>query len=226
MAFNRQELLRTLALANEFKEGDLGVGGTRDEAVRASARAALEAVRLGELKAAALVEDGVSEALDASLDRRLASEISGMTVGGLKRVLLGRGGAEWVRRYRDGLSSESVAAVVKLMTNEELSSVAGQVFNPLPGEGVSVGAPGHFGSRLQPNSPGDDEGEILLSVLEGLTYGCGDVVLGLNPAGDDVETIVRLEELLRSIVERLKLPTRYCVLSDIVKQSSARTRES
>ncbi|HEX8336300.1 MAG TPA: ethanolamine ammonia-lyase subunit EutB, partial [Pyrinomonadaceae bacterium] len=77
---------------------------------------------------------------------------------------------------------------------------------------------------LQPNSPGDDEEEILFSVLEGLTYGCGDVILGLNPAGDDVETIVRLEELLRSIVERLKLPTRYCVLSDIVKQSSARSR--
>jgi ethanolamine ammonia-lyase large subunit len=224
MASKRQELLRTFALANEFKEGDLGVGGTRDEGVRASARAALGAVTLGELKATALVEDGVSEALDASLDRGLAAEISGLTVGGLKAALLGRGGAGWVRRYREGLSSEAVAAVVKLMTNDELSAVACSLFNPLPGEGVSVGSPGHFGSRLQPNSPGDDEGEILLSVLEGLTYGCGDVILGLNPAGDDVETIVRLEELLRSVVERLKLPTRYCVLSDIVKQSAARGR--
>lgn len=224
MTSKRQELLRTFALANEFKEGDLGVGGTRDEALRASARAALGAVTLGELKATALVEDGVSEALDAAIDRGLAGEISKLTVGGLKAVLLGRGGAEWVRRYREGLSSEAVAAVVKLMTNEELSAVARVLFNPLPGEGVSVGSPGHFGSRLQPNSPGDDEEEILLSVLEGLTYGCGDVILGLNPAGDDVETIVRLEELLRSVVERLKLPTRYCVLSDIVKQSSARER--
>jgi ethanolamine ammonia-lyase large subunit len=224
MSSNRQELLRTFALANEFKEGDLGVGGTRDEAVRASARSALGAVTLGELTATALVEDGVSEALDAARDRRLASEISSLTVEGLKGVLLGRGGAEWVRRYRDGLSSESIAAVVKLMSNEELSAVARGLFNPLPGEGVSVGSPGHFGSRLQPNSPGDGEEEILLSVLEGLTYGCGDVILGLNPAGDDVETIARLEELLRSVVERLKLPTRYCVLSDIVKQSSARSR--
>ncbi|HEX8291165.1 MAG TPA: ethanolamine ammonia-lyase subunit EutB, partial [Pyrinomonadaceae bacterium] len=224
MASKRQELLRTFALANEFEEGDLGVGGTRDEGVRASARAALGAVTLGELKATALVEDGVSEALDASLDRGLAAEISGLTVGGLKAALLGRGGAGWVRRYREGLSSEAVAAVVKLMTNDELSAVARSLFNPLPGEGVAVGSPGHFGSRLQPNSPGDDEGEILLSVLEGLTYGCGDVILGLNPAGDDVETIVRLEELLRSVVERLKLPTRYCVLSDIVKQSAARGR--
>jgi ethanolamine ammonia-lyase large subunit len=224
MASGREELRRALALANEFKEGDLALGGTRDEAVRASARAALGALTLGELSAGAPVEDGVSEALGASLDQKLAAEISSLTAGGLKSVLLGRGGAEWVGRYRDGLSSESIAAVVKLMTNEELSAAAGRLFNPLPGEGVAVGSPGHFGSRLQPNSPGDEEEEILFSVLEGLTYGCGDVVLGVNPAGDDVETIVRLEELLRSVVERLKLPTRYCVLSDIVKQSSARSR--
>jgi hypothetical protein len=63
MASNRHELLRTFALANEFKEGDLAVGGTRDEAVRAAARAALGAVTLGELTAHALVADGVSEAL-------------------------------------------------------------------------------------------------------------------------------------------------------------------
>ncbi|MET0649540.1 MAG: ethanolamine ammonia-lyase subunit EutB [Pyrinomonadaceae bacterium] len=224
MTFNRQELLRTFALANEFKEGDRGVGGTRDDAVRASAREALGAFEIGKLTASAFVEDGVSEALDAAKDRRLAAEISGLTVAELKAVLLGRGGAEWVRRYRDGLSSEAIAAVAKLMTNDELSNVARGLFNPLPGEGVSIGSPGHFGSRLQPNSPGDDEEEILFSVLEGLTYGCGDVILGLNPAGDDVETIVRLEELLRAVVERLRLPTRYCVLSDIVKQSSARER--
>jgi ethanolamine ammonia-lyase large subunit len=224
MASRRQELLRTFALANEFKEGDAGVGGTREDGLRASARAALGAFTLKELTPNALVEDGVSEALDAATDKRLAAEISGLTVGELKRILSGSGAAGWVRRYSAGLSSEAIAAVVKLLTNEELSKVARELFNPLPGEGVSVGSPGHFGSRLQPNSPGDGEEEILLSVLEGLSYGCGDVVLGLNPAGDDVETIVRLEELLRSVVERLKLPTRYCVLSDIVKQSSARER--
>jgi ethanolamine ammonia-lyase large subunit len=224
MATERRELLRTFVLANEFKEGDLLVGGTRDESVRASARASLGALTLGALAANALVEDGVSEALTHSLDHRLAAEISSLTVGELKAVLLNEKGAAWVRRYAEGLSSEGIAAVVKLMTNDELSAVARSIFNPLPGEGVRVGSPRHFGSRIQPNSPGDDEEEILFSVIEGLTYGCGDVILGLNPAADDLETIVRLEELLRSLVERLELPTRYCVLSDIVKQSSARAR--
>jgi ethanolamine ammonia-lyase large subunit len=222
MATDRKELLQTFVLANEFKEGDLLVGGTQDESVRAAARAALGALDLGTLAKTPLVEDGVSEALTASPDAELAAGISRLTVGELKAALLGRGGAAWVRRYGDGLGSEAVAAVVKLMTNEELSSVARVLFNPLPGEGVAVGSPRHFGSRVQPNSPGDDEEEILFSVLEGLAYGCGDVILGLNPAADDVETIVRLEKLLRSVVERLGLPTRYCVLSDIVKQARAR----
>jgi ethanolamine ammonia-lyase large subunit len=224
MAADRQELLKASVLANEFKEGDLLVGGTRDESVRASARSALGALTLGALAKTSLVEDGVSEALAASLDSRLASEISSLTVGELKSTLLSGKGTAWARRYSDGLSSEAIAAVVKLMTNEELSAVARKLFNPLPGEGVRVGSPQHFGSRIQPNSPGDEEEEILFSVLEGLSYGCGDVILGLNPAADDLETIVRLEELLRSVVERLELPTRYCVLSDIVKQSSARER--
>ena len=222
MAVGSKELLRTFALANEFKEGDLLVGGTRDGSVRAAAREALGALNLGAVAGTALVEDGVSEALAASLDSRLAAEISSLTVGELKAALLGRGGASWVRRYGDGLGSEAIAAVVKLMTNDELSAVARTLFNPLPGDRVGIGSPQHFGSRLQPNSPGDDEEEILFSILEGLTYGCGDVILGLNPAGDDLETIIRLEDLLRSVVERLELPTRYCVLSDIVKQARAR----
>ena len=93
MATDRQELLRTFALANEFKEGDLLVGGTRDGAVRAAAREALGALNLGAVAGTALVEDGVSEALAASLDSRLAAEISRLTVGELKAVLLSRGGA-------------------------------------------------------------------------------------------------------------------------------------
>ena len=110
------------------------------------------------------------------------------------------------------------------MSDDELSLVARSLFNPLPGAGTAIGSAGHFGSRIQPNSPGDDEDEILISIFEGLSYSCGDVIIGLNPASDDVDTIVHLEDLLRRVVERLRLPTRYCVLSDIVKQTRARQR--
>jgi ethanolamine ammonia-lyase large subunit len=228
------DLRLTFVLANAFKEGDRLVGGVDDAQVRDEARRSLGALRLGEIVSAAFVDDGVTEALERSLDAESLADVAGLTVAGLKQILLSPGGAEWIRRHRSGLRSEVIAAVVKVMTDGELSIVARGIFNPLPdarlkgsrsGEDVTtVGSPDHFGSRIQPNSPGDDEDDILLSILEGLTYGCGDVIIGLNPASDDVDAIVRLEDLLRRVVDRLQLPTRYCVLSDIVKQTRARER--
>ena len=221
---NLSELTKTFALANEFKEGDLSVGGTRDQQLRTEARAELASLRLGEISSCAFVQDQITETLQRSRDPRHKDELARLTVGDLKNILLGANGAAWARLYRDGLASEAIAAVAKIMTNDELAAVSRTLFNPLPGDGITVGAPQHFGSRIQPNSPGDDPEEILFSILEGLTYGCGDVIVGLNPASDDLDTIVRLEELLRSVVDRLELPTRYSVLSDIVKQTSARER--
>lgn len=234
------ELRRTLTLANEFKEGDLRVGGADDPLPRAEAREALAALTLGELAGVALVEDGVTETLARSCDAGLARQVAHLTVHDLKAILLAPAGPEWTRRHHHGLSSEAIAAVVKVMSDDELSAVARSLFNPLPtagpasvggpahaaagAEAVPIGSSRHFGSRIQPNSPGDAEEEILFSVLEGLTYGCGDVILGINPASDDLDTICRLQTLLHQIVERLELPTRTCVLSDLVKQDAARAR--
>ncbi len=221
---NPQELKQVMVLANRFKEGDLLVGGTDDEQVSHDARARLASLRLAEITKPELVDDELTEILNRSLNRQLANELSILTVAEIKTALLSSKASGWVAGYRDGLSSEAIAAVVKVMTGDELSQTARSLFNPLPGQGIAIGSRGHFGSRIQPNSPGDDEEEILFSILEGLSYGCGDVILGLNPASDDVETIIRLEDLLRRVVERLQLPTRYCVLSDIVKQTTAQGR--
>jgi len=218
------DLRQTFVLANEFKEGDLLVGGTADLRLRYEARMAIGGLRIADIATATFVDDAVTAALRQSLKRPALAEIAPLTIAALKEILLRPSAAGWLAAYRDGLPSEAIAAVVKLMTADELSTVARAIFNPLPGDGIAIGAAGHFGSRIQPNSPGDDEDEILLSILDGLTYGCGDVVIGLNPASDDVETIVELEHLLRNVVERLRLPTRYCVLSNIVKQTRARER--
>src|SRR5215470_10264729 len=190
------ELRQILVLANEFKEGDLLVGGTREDA-----RRSLLSTRLGEIFQTPIVEDGLTEALARSANHDLRAQLANFTVADLKRFLLGSDSLG----YRDGLSSEVIAAVVKVMTNDELSNVSRRLFNPLPGVGITIGSSGHFGSRIQPNSPGDDEEEILFSILEGLAYGCGDVILGLNRASDDVNTIIRLEDLLRRVIERLNL---------------------
>jgi len=227
-------MISTFALANAFKEGDLPVGGTRDDRVRDEARRALLATRIGDIRRTVFVDDGVTAALDRGRDRSHDAELDALTVAGLRGVLLGRGGASWAAVHRHSLPSEAAAAVVKVMTDDELALVASTLFNPLPDArragrptlpgGVGIGSPGHFGSRIQPNSPGDDETEILFSILDGLSHGCGDVIIGLNPAADELETIVRLEDLLERVVRRLDLPTRYCVLSDIVKQHQAARR--
>ncbi len=216
---------RIFVQANDFKEGDLPLGGTLDDAVRMVAKKEVAAMQLGDIAGLVLVDDGITEAIQRSLDRKLFTDISHLTVAAMKKALLGPHGGEWAARYRDALTSEMIAAVVKVMSNAELSVVAHAISNPLPGkdtdETVKIGSAAHFGSRIQPNSPGDDEEEILISTLEGLCYGCGDVIIGLNPASDDLETIVRTERLLQGIVERLELPTRYCVLADIAKQATA-----
>ncbi len=229
-------LREVFSAANEFKEGDLPVGGTTDERVRRDARQVLLATTAGDIRRAVFVDDGVTASLERSRDRTLDGELDSLTIGYLKALLLGAGGAEWARAHRHALPSEVIAAIAKVMTSDELSSVARRVFNPLSrdplgrdasgadGRDVAIGAPHHFGSRIQPNSPGDDDSEILLSILDGLSYGCGDVVLGLNPAADDVDTIIRLEQLLERVVQVLELPTHYCVLSDVVKQHRARSR--
>jgi ethanolamine ammonia-lyase large subunit len=218
---DRDALRRTLTLASAFKEGDRAVGGGHDPAVRREARQALLATTIGDIHRTTLVDDGVSEALARSRDRSLDGELGAWTVSRLRDVLLGRGAAEWAAACGPALGSEAVAAVAKVMTRGELGAVA-RALAVSTGDGPrAVGGGGHFGSRIQPNSPGDDEQEILYSIFEGLARGCGDVVIGLNPAADDLDTIVRLEQLLEQVVRRLELPTRFCVLSDLVKQHAA-----
>jgi ethanolamine ammonia-lyase large subunit len=217
-----QELRHAFSLANAFKEGDLRVGGTRDDKVREDARGLLLSTTVGEVRGCTFVHDGVTAALRESRDRRFDHELDSLTVAQFRDLLLKPSAPAWVVKRSGALPSEVIAAVVKVMTNDDLSRVARILFNPLAGQGVAIGSSRHFGSRIQPNSPGDDEQEILFSILEGLSYGCGDVIIGLNPAADDVDTIVQLEQLLEQVVRRLQLPTRYCVLSDIVKQHDAR----
>src|SRR4029077_9382829 len=94
-------------------------------------------------------------------------------IASVKDALLGPGGAAWACRYRDALSSEAIAGIAKAMTGGELSSVACALFNPLDPAGISIGSPQHFGSRIQPNSPGDDEQELLFPIPEGLSFGGG-----------------------------------------------------
>lgn len=223
---DKEVLIYMLRAAGRFMEGDFPSGkDTLDEQTREEARRELSSLRADTINSAILMEDEVSEALARHRNAAFMAEIAQLSLGEIKTILLGAAGAEWAKKYRDGLSSEAISALSKVMTDEELGIVSRKIFNSLPGHGgVTIGSRDHFGSRIQPNSAGDKEEEILFFILEALSYGCGDVMIGLNPACDDVETVVRLEDFLAGTVKRLNLPTRWCVLSDMVKQTRARER--
>src|SRR5574341_1435980 len=101
----RQELLTTFVLANAFKEGDLALGGTRDEQVRTDAQQALAALRVQDIMATPCVDDGVSDALYRALDPALVHDLAHLTVAEVRRSLLSSRGARWAQHYRDGLAS-------------------------------------------------------------------------------------------------------------------------
>ena len=93
-------------LANEFKEGDLNVGGTRDDDIRREARDVRATLSLGDIARADFVEDHVTEALQRSLDPQLAGKVAHLSVAELKRILLSPQGASWIEHHRNGVSSE------------------------------------------------------------------------------------------------------------------------
>jgi len=216
----------TLALASAFKEGDRSLmgEGEPDDRVREDARRVLLATTVGDIHATVLIDDRVTELLQRSRDRRFDADFRLLTIGRVREALLGPQADAWLRAYGPALGSEAIAAVAKVLTDDELSRVSRALFHPLGNDSIAIGSQRHFGSRIQPNSVGDDEQQILFSIFEGLAYGCGDVIIGLNPAADDLGSIVRLEQLLEQVVRRLELPTRFCVLSDLVKQHAALAR--
>src|SRR5262245_987492 len=134
------ELRRILALASAFKEGDLVVGGTADDALRREARGRLLTTTLGDIHRTPLVDDGVTAALQRSRDRRFDSEWSSVRVADVRAALLGPRAAGWASEYGRALGSEAIAAVAKVMTDDELSIVARALH----------ATPRRFGSRVQP----------------------------------------------------------------------------
>lgn len=207
--------------SNPFKEGDAHIGvAARNEAERLAARAELRGLRIGDLRSALFVDDEVSAALEATIDRSVAERISAWTVEEFAAFLLAHPEPD-IHSIMPGLSSEAIAAAVKLMSNAELTLLSAKVFNPPLGS--TIGARDYLGSRIQPNSPTDDPEEVLFSVLEGLSYGCGDVVLGINPVASDWRNVASLERTLREVVRTFELSdaTTYCVLAHIDDQLEA-----
>lgn len=214
-----------LAKANPPKSGDdLARVSARDAVERVAARAALSEITLAELRNNPVVPyelDEITRLVEDTLDARAYAAVKDLTVGQLREWLLdARTTGPQIRAISPGLTPEMAAGVCKLMSNMDLM-VAGKKCEVVVRANNTLGLPGRLSSRVQPNHPTDDVDGILFSAREGLAYGCGDAVIGVNPATDTAESTAEILTALHGLTRDNGVPTQHCVLSHITVQMRA-----
>ncbi|WP_194835844.1 ethanolamine ammonia-lyase subunit EutB [Nocardia sp. XZ_19_369] len=215
-------LVELLAKATPLRSGDELAGcAAGSDAERAAAQWALAEVPLTRFLDEPVVPyetDEVTRLIIDTHDHVAFQPISHLSVGGLRDWLLavaaGAGAAATLRAVAPGLTPEMVAAVSKIMRNQDLIAVARAV-EVTAGFRTTVGLPGTLATRLQPNHPTDDPRGIAAATLDGLLLGCGDAVIGINPATDSPQATAELLHLLDEVRVRFDIPTQSCVLSHV-----------
>ena len=214
-----------LAKANEPKSGDTLAGiAAADAKERIAAKAVLSQLTVADITehpAVPYEADAVTRIILDDLDKEVYARWKNTTIADLREWVLdnARTGAELLEVGR-GLSSEVIAALAKLMGNLDLMYTARKL-QITAHCNTTIGTPGTFACRLQPNHPTDDVAGVTASLLEGLSYGIGDAVIGLNPAIDTVESTTAILNLFNDVKNRLEIPTQICVLSHITTQMQA-----
>lgn len=213
-----------LAKANEAKSGDILAGiAAENDTERIAAKIILSEMKLHDLRENPVVPyemDDVTRIIQDNIDENVYSSLKNMTVGELREKLLNADSSEKIKRIGRGLSSEMIAGAAKVMSNLDLIYAASKIRNEVHCN-TSIGTPGTFSSRLQPNHTVDGIDGITASVFEGLSYGVGDAVIGLNPVNDTVSSLSEVLKRFDEIKQRLKIPTQQCVLGHITTQIEA-----
>ena len=226
--FSFADLRAVFARASEEKSGDRLAGiAAASERERVAAKIVLSEITLEEVVANPLIDpddDEVSRLIGDSLDAAAFETIRGMTVGEFRDWLLDHATTdERIAEVRAGITPEVAAAAARLMGNKDLVLAASKIRvvtrcrNTMGGRGV-------FGVRVQPNHPRDDIGGILLSAADGLLFGCGDAVIGVNPAAESVEVAGAILRALDHLIATLEIPTQACCLAHITTQLDAMNR--
>ncbi|MCE2910319.1 MAG: ethanolamine ammonia-lyase subunit EutB [Betaproteobacteria bacterium] len=213
------DLKTLLARATTERSGDQLAGiAARSAAERIAARWALADLPLAHFLAEAVVpyeDDEVTRLVVDSHDAAAFAPVAHLTVGGFRDWLLSDGAdSAALATLAPGLTPEMAAAVSKLMRHQDLMLVARKC-RVVTRFRNTIGLPGRLAVRLQPNHPTDDLRGVAASILDGLMYGCGDAVIGINPAGDHLAGIAALLRLLDELIQRHGIPTQGCVLTHV-----------
>lgn len=223
--YNFNSLYEVMAKANEQKSGDelAGIAATSTKE-RVAAKEVLANIQLKEFKenpAVPYEKDEVTRIIIDDLNLNIYEHIKEWTVGDLREWILDTNTTDrdiqWIRR---GLTSEMIAAVTKLMSNLDLIHAAKKIIVKAHCN-TTIGGEGILAARLQPNHTTDDPDGIMISLLEGLSYGVGDAVIGLNPVDDTVDSVIRVLNRFDEIKRKFEIPTQICVLAHVTTQMEA-----
>ncbi len=220
-----KDLKEVLAKANEEKTGDslAGLAATSAQE-RVAAKVVLSAITLKDLRehpAVPYEEDEVTRIIQDDINEPQYRKMQNWTVAELREHLLSEATTgDDIRKLSRGLTSEMVAAVAKLMSNLDLIYCANKITITAHCN-TTIGLPGTLSCRLQPNHTTDDPDGITASVLEGLSFGAGDAVIGLNPVTDSPEQVGKVLRRFQEIKEHWQIPTQICVLAHITAQIKA-----
>ena len=213
------DLKALMARASPLRSGDMLAGLAAETAVeRMAARLCLAEVPLRRFLDEALIPYEADEVTRLIIDRHdpaAFAPIAHLDVGGLRDWLLAdTTDTAALTRVQTGLTPEMVAAVSKLMRNQDLILVARKC-RVVTAFRNTIGLPGRLAVRLQPNHPADDLRGIAASIVDGLLYGAGDAVIGINPASDSMPLLTRLNHMLDEVIRGLDIPTQGCVLTHV-----------
>jgi ethanolamine ammonia-lyase large subunit len=217
--FTFDDLRQVMAMASPPRSGDelAGVAAATAQQ-RMAARFALAEVPLAQFLQEALVpyeDDNITRLIIDTHDRAAFAPVASLSVGGFRDWLLSEHATpEALTALSPGLTPEMVAAVSKLMRNQDLVAVARKC-RVVTAFRDTLGLPGRIAVRLQPNHPTDDLRGIAASILDGLMLGAGDAVIGVNPASDSLPALSRLARMLDEVIGRFEIPTQSCVLTHV-----------
>jgi len=220
-----RDLKDLMAKATPLRAGDQLAGVAAETAEqRVVAQMALAELPLTRFLDEAVVpyeDDEVTRLILDGHDAQAFAPVRHLTVGDFRNWLLGDDAdSATLARLAPGLMPEMVAAVSKIMRNQDLILVASRC-RVTSGFRNTLGLPGRLATRLQPNHPTDDATGIAASILDGLLYGSGDAVIGINPATDNVAQVVRLLTMLDEVIQRYGIPTQSCVLTHVTNTLQA-----
>ena len=214
-----ENLAEVMAKATPARSGDRLAGViARSAEERVIAQMVLADVPLKQFLNEALVpyeEDEVTRLIIDEHDTQSFSAISHLTVGDFRNWLLSdMATPDVLEGVRAGITPEMAAAVSKIMRNQDLILVAKKCHVKTAFRNT-IGLPSHLSTRLQPNHPTDDVNGIAASILDGLLYGNGDAVIGINPATDNVAQAIKLMKLMDEVISKYEIPTQSCVLTHV-----------